>query len=176
MTILSIDQSLANTGYSVFDDHRLINFGVIETKPEGKKRRINQMDDYCRRILEINGELEKLIMYHRASFVIVEDYNGATKSKRAAEALATARAIVTLLAHYNKLHRISIPAQDAKKVVTGKRLGSKKEILDTLILKYPMIGELRSKTAESGWSGKAEHVGDSIALYEAAKPQLLPFM
>lgn len=172
--VLSIDQSLANTGYTLWVDGSVKSYGVIQTKNEKKKRRLGDMDDKSRRVRKIVDALDDIIVREQVDKIVCEEYAGFSQSKGAADALATSRTIVVCLSKFRGIPLTYIPACDAKEALTGDRKASKDKMNDCAGQKhYWFEREYSSKAAKSGWNGKAEHVADSIGIYMAAKIQNL---
>lgn len=70
MNILSLDQALRITGYSILNQQgRLIDYGIIKTPNDTKKKKYTQED----KINIIIEEVEKLIEKHNIDFVVIED-------------------------------------------------------------------------------------------------------
>ena len=63
MIYLGLDASTTKTGYAIFDDDKLIEYGVISSDKK----------DWRKRILVIAHELCKLIRNSKIEFIVVED-------------------------------------------------------------------------------------------------------
>lgn len=74
MIILSCDPSLTAWGYSIYDTsaNRVIGYGVIQTSPEDKKRKIRKGDDRIRRITVIANRLLEIIKQYQVNYIVSE--------------------------------------------------------------------------------------------------------
>jgi len=174
-TVLSLDQSLTNTGWVVFNRvGKAVAHGVIKTSNDKKKRRLGDMDDKSRRIRDIVDALQNIVKEHNCQQIICEEYAGFSQSKSAADALATARTIVVCLSKFMDIYLVYIPACDAKECLTGNRKATKDQMCDAAGAKYKWFRKSYPSTrSRSGWVGEAEHVADACGMYSSACKQML---
>lgn len=62
MIILSLDQSISCTGYSVFKDEKLLSYGTLHTKKQ----------TFQEKVFDISSQIETLIKVHHVNLVLVE--------------------------------------------------------------------------------------------------------
>jgi len=168
--ILSLDQSIASTGFIVAKNGTVFDHGVIVTKAEKKKRNIGDMDDKCRRINYIISAIHKLIKTHKIKAIVCEEYAGYSQSKSAADGLATSRTIIVAISNLLEIPMIFIPAVDAKEELTGKKSASKLDMIEAAAKELNDTFEVyKSSRSKSGWDGKTEHVADAYGIYLAAR-------
>ena len=162
-TVLSLDQALTNTGWTVFGkDKKMRGHGVIKTTNDKKKRRLGDMDDKSRRIRDIVDALIGIVERFNCTQIICEEYAGFSQSKSAADALATARTIVVCLSKFMDIHLSYIPPCDAKECLTGNHKATKDQMCDAAGAKYKWFRKSYPSTrSKSGWVGEAEHVADA---------------
>lgn len=174
-TVLSLDQSLTNTGWVVFGkDKKMRAHGVIKTTNDKKKRRLGDMDDKSRRTRDIVDALIVIVNQYNSQQLICEEYAGFSQSKSAADALATARTIVVCLSKFMDIHLSYIPVCDAKECLTGNRKATKSQMCDAAGKKYKWFRKsYRSTRSKDGWVVQAEHVGDACGMYASACKQML---
>ena len=168
--ILSLDQSLTNTGYIVADCGHVLAHGIIKTEAQKKKRNIGDMNDKCRRTIDIIDAINKLVNEYRVKAMICEEYAGFSQSKSSSDALATSRTIVVAISRLLNVPLQYIPAMDAKKALTNNKNASKVEMIEAAANVYPdVFKSYRSERSKSGWEGKTEHLADAVGIYLAGR-------
>lgn len=63
MKYLGLDLSTVSTGYSVFNDSKLVEYGKI----------VSILTDTMERIMEITGRLAKIVEQHKPDVIVIED-------------------------------------------------------------------------------------------------------
>ena len=170
MKILSLDQSLATTGYALAFNGEVEKIGIIKTTAEKKKRNIGDMDDKSRRTRFIIEQLQRIIQESEVRAIVCEEYAGFSQSKTAADALATSRTVVVAVSHFFNIPMAFVPACDAKHALTGNMNASKTQMIQAAAAKYPDRFEVyKSTRSRTGFLGTAEHVADAIGIYLAAR-------
>tara|TARA_R110002074_G_scaffold105742_5_gene228416 strand:+ start:935 stop:1483 length:549 start_codon:yes stop_codon:yes gene_type:complete len=168
--ILALDQSLTATGFLVANWGEVLAHGVIQTKPEKKKRNIGSMDDACRRTTFIIEGIMKEIREHNVRAIICEEYAGFSQSKAGADALATSRTIVCAISHIMDIPMFFIPVDDVKYAMTGERSASKDDMIKFASKEYPdVFAKYISSRTRNGWAVKTEHLADAFGVYKAGR-------
>lgn len=108
MKILSIDQSLVQSGYCIFQDDKLIEKGVIESGQKGTKR-----------LFEIKQEIQVLLKNHRPEYVVFEDYSYGSRG-RATFSLGELGGMLKLMFFEAIELWYTVPIPLWKKYLTGK--------------------------------------------------------
>ena len=62
MKILSLDQSLSCSGYSIFENEKLLSYGTLHTKKQ----------TFQEKVFDISSQIETLIKVHHVDLVLVE--------------------------------------------------------------------------------------------------------
>ena len=117
MQIIGIDASLVCTGYSVFSDNEVIDYGKI----------ITCADDYVddiERLSYICDELENVIKTNHVKVVVLEDSIPARKSRSVTQLNFLKGMIIATARRYDVDIELIYPSR-AKKLVTGNGKASK---------------------------------------------------
>ena len=161
-TILTNDPSFTGWGWSVLQNHIVLDSGCIKTVKETKKRRIREGDDKVRRVSEIVTVLVNVIKKYDIQFIVSELPHG---SQNAAGAIM----IGMVMGIFQTIsHTMNIPVEwfseaDAKKALLGRISASKTEVIEAV-----------EETFEIDINGPKyirEAVADSLAIYNVAQKQ-----
>ena len=172
--ILSLDASLCSTGWTVYESDgkkwSLIDSGVISTQSEAKKKKIYKGDDMTRRLREIIEGLLHLLETHDPKAVCCEMFVG-SQNASAASALSSAKAIVVTLCMIQRRPLLEVTPDDVKIALYGDKTASKRQMKDAACKLYPELKEQYhvSKTSNDGYTGKFEHVADSVGVFKAVR-------
>ncbi len=158
--ILTCDPSYTAWGWAAVEGHQVKSTGVIVTKPEAKKRRIREGDDFVRRTNDIIKELKQIIDKYHVTYIVAELPHGSQNAK-AAKMIG---AVPGILESFNVIENIPVEwysEADAKKALLGRISASKKEIINAIADLY-----------EVNWTGTKyvdEAVADALAIYYCAE-------
>lgn len=135
--ILSIDQSLTNTGYTIFSNNRFVRCGSFSTKIVNVKCNVCQIE----RLYEIKQQLNDLIdEFEGFDYCIMESYSYGSNSRSFFQ-LGELGGVIKMLMYENNIKLVTITPSVAKKYLDmkkefkqGKESGmSNKEITFTAI-------------------------------------------
>jgi Holliday junction resolvasome RuvABC endonuclease subunit len=164
--ILGLDPSLTGFGWAVVDhDLRIVDCGVVSTKPLAKKRGIRVMDSQCQRSDEILRALEAVHAGHTVRCVVAEGPVG-SKSVKAACALERANATWQAWAYCMRIPRAMVTAGDVKRACTGLPTCDKELVANGVRRLSPnaAVSDAINRVAPK----KREHVYDAIGAVIAA--------
>jgi len=116
MKLLSLDQSLNNTGFCVFDDMKLLQKGVIQPKIMGVER-LNM----------IRQEVNSLIDKYSIDLIGIEGYSFGSNGM-AVFNIGELGGVLRLLFYDRLIKYIVVPPTTVKKFLTGKG-NSKKDLM-----------------------------------------------
>lgn len=172
--ILGIDPSLTGTGWCIMKREgrlwRVVDKGILKTKPETKQKRIYKADDDARRIRFIFEGLSDAVEKYDVPLLVTEAPSGGGKSASAVKGMAFATAIVACLAEAHDLAMVTVTAQASKKHMCGKRNASKEEMQRAVAKLYPALGiEFKSNKSNSGFTGDFEDIADAISAIHTAE-------
>lgn len=158
MINLALDPSYRATGWAVFDDMKLEDYGVITTS---RKAARYVMEDNIRRDTIIWRGLNLLMRFVDGD-VFAEMPSGGAQSSAAAGAMARVSGIVVASCLTAGLSLIPLTAAVCQKKTYGKCLKSEKKHASIRYVTnlYPQLAELPKYNAE--------HICDAIAAYLAA--------
>jgi Holliday junction resolvasome RuvABC endonuclease subunit len=149
---------------------KVIDKGILKTKPETKKKRIYKADDDARRIRFIFEGLSDVVHKYEIPLAVTEAPSGGGKSASAVKGMAFATAIVACLAEAHDLALVTVTAQASKKHNCGKATASKEEMQKAVAKLYPALGiEFASNKSRSGFTGDFEDIADSICAVHTAE-------
>lgn len=154
--ILSLDPSLRAYGWAIIEED-ILACGCIET--ESFKDELTSLSDN-KRIDILANELKRIIETWKPELIIFENPVG-SKSSRANQALAYAKAITIGAAIFSGIAYEPIRAKSVKKALTGNSDADKETILELVTKMYPSFATLTTK-----WS-KARKLAasDAAAVY-----------
>jgi len=163
--VIGVDPSFRNTGFAVMDftDNglELVHHGVIRTKKAVKKRGVRVADDDVENIMHIVRDLHRMIDEYKPAAMIVELPSSGGKSALAVKSMAFATSFMGSVAEYEGIPTEWLTPAMIKKFVTGVNNGSKEEIQNFVLKKFP---ELKPVYASKGTPVDVfEHVADAIA-------------
>lgn len=150
--ILSLDIGFANTGYSVFKDNNLVDYGVISTPKTNEKYTMN---DYSIRCINLFKKLSELVIQHNIQIVVGEMPSGGSQSNKASVQMGMAAATVSSVVASHNLKYYWCTPQQVKFAATGKRSATKDEIIENISKLYNIQGK----------KNQLEHICDSISAY-----------
>lgn len=169
MNILALDASVNNTGMVIMnsDSNTISYYNVFTTTKMKKDKKTSQSNFDKARIDAIIDEIVIVSQRYDVNFIVSEQIISGCQDAKAAKCLSL---VAGMLYAVSKLHKpVSFfDVRSVKASVTGKRDASKEEVIEAAIKLYPCLSiSLSSKTARSGYNGKAEHIADAIAVYHA---------
>lgn len=135
--LLSIDESTTSTGYAIFKDKKLINYGVITQQSKNVLERVNNI------VSEINDIIEKYI----PTDIVIENVQ-ITMSAPTAKSLMGLQFIIELLAFKKNIKCTTIRTAHWRKVLglsnstKLNRAEKKKQAIDYVKLKYNIEEEI----------------------------------
>jgi Holliday junction resolvasome RuvABC endonuclease subunit len=159
-TVLACDPSSTAWGWAVFQNHARIDSGCIKTKPEAKKRRIRQTDDFSRRVNEIAMALMEIIVEHKIEFILTEIPHGAQNYKGALM-IGMVIGVLQTTSVWSGISMEEYSEADAKKALLGRISASKAEVIAAVEENYE--DRLR------GPKYMREAVADAMAIYNVAQ-------
>jgi len=118
--ILGIDPGLANLGWAVMSDEKLVEYGCIETKAGEISE--NRLDF-------IFGEVEKLMDKYKVSEVVMESLYFAKNAKSAIK-VAEVMGVIKVCAKRNKVKVYEYTPLQIKTALTGYGRASKDQVED----------------------------------------------
>lgn len=122
MRVLGIDCGSERTGYGVIDSdgclHRMVAAGCVRTSAR---------DPFERRLLQIAGELRRLIAAHRPECAVIEEVFFAANAKSALK-LSHVRGVALLIAAEAALPVAEYSALEVKKTVVGYGRAEKTQV------------------------------------------------
>jgi Holliday junction resolvasome RuvABC endonuclease subunit len=143
---------------------RVVDKGIIKTKPMTNKMKIYKSNDDARRIREIFEVLSAKVKEYDIQLTVSESPSGGGKSASAVKGMAFATAIVACLAEAHDLALLMIQARESKKRMCGKATASKEEMQKAVAAIYPELGkEFASAKSKSGYTGDFEDIADAIS-------------
>ncbi len=152
--ILSLDVGFANTGYSIFENDNLIDYGVISV-PKTTEKYV--MNDYSLRCMCLYSKLSELITKYSITAIVGELPSGGAQSNKASVQMGMALATVSsVVSNYNLKYYWCTP-QQVKFAATGKKSATKEEVIDSICDQYNQLKELKKNILE--------HVCDSVSAY-----------
>lgn len=168
--VLSLDPSLRNTGYVVFEVSKkgieVVESGVIETRKVDKKRGIRASDATMQSITELMTGLRKLDAKYKPALLIGEIPSSGGKSANAIKSMAIAQAACASLSVYCDLPSEWVSPRDNKIAMTGHGDASKHEMMDKARSLYPKTAEPFIKK-DGTVLNKYEHVADAVGVFVA---------
>lgn len=163
--VLALDPAFRNTGWVVVEvcpgqRDRLLDGGVIETKPANKKMKRFAGDDnhYCSQI--IARKLIEIIDKWQIKFICAESQSG-SKNSKAAQLMGMGWGIISAISVTEEVNVLQVRPQEIKEAVTGKRAASKGEIKLAVMENYIEIKGIIEKIDKAS---KHEHVYDACAV------------
>jgi len=165
MDILSIDPGICNWGYAHIKVtipnkgqpfFKVLRAGLIETAPTKTKHVRRSSDDLCR-CREINRAMVAYLDDHpEIAFAIAEIPHGGGKSATALKLLGMATALLVTV----PVPLIEVTPEEVKRIITGRRIASKQEMIDWVRVHHPEIHWIgRSQTQPIQ---KNEHIADAV--------------
>lgn len=171
MSILIVDQSIANTGWLLVNNKsQYVDSGVLSTVNLKKINKVRDMDDKARRTNEIIDCLKEIIFSAKVKILVCEEYSGSSQDSRSADGLSTTRTIVIALSNLLGIPLVPIRVREAKEALTKNKKADKTEMINAASKVCPKAFEsLTSKQSRNGWNGKAEHIADAFGIFLASK-------
>lgn len=123
--VIGIDPGLQRTGYAVL---RTLGEARDATLVEAGLIRLAAKQPLAARLLELETCLEAVIGDRQPVMLACEELYAHYKHPRTAVLMAHARGVVLLLAARHKLRVVSVPATQAKKMLTGNGHAGKTQI------------------------------------------------
>jgi Holliday junction resolvasome RuvABC endonuclease subunit len=164
VSILALDISFANTGWSVLKGGEVISYGTIRTEKSTKKT-VRVSDDRAYRAAIMAEHLKKVIIDYGIKGVVAELPSG-SQNAVAAALLSYANGVVVGLTTAFSIPCEWISEGDSKKSALGKRTATKDEMMDWARKEWP---NTVFPTAKCHF----EHVADSLAAYNGLKHGVL---
>jgi len=168
--VLSLDPSLANTGYSVWKAANgkwsVVTHGVISTKKSDKKFKVSAGDDMVRRWQELITELKTLNEEYKFSALVAELTPGGVQNASAAQSLYGAKALVVTFSSLLDIPGEYVTPRNVK-IGLCKTPGASKNEMMIAADKLSGIGAdyPAGKTSSMPFFGKFEHVADSVGAF-----------
>lgn len=144
--LIALDESTVSTGYSIFKEDKLINFGILAPKSKSSIERVS----------EIAYGVEDLISKYKVSEMVIENIN-ITMSAPTAKVLMGLELILEIIAYRNNIKCTSLRTTSWRKILglsnspKIKRPEKKKETMEYVKNKY-------------GIDTKIDDIADSIAI------------
>lgn len=187
--LIGIDVGFANTGVVIMNAPDLIieTVKVITTEKDENKRSMRVADQRIQRIQYIIREIssllieETLVKGHNV-FVAVEAPHGGAQSGNAMRDMAAALSIIVTILYMMDLPTDFLSPSEVKLIATGKKTGSKDEIIKAMCKRFSITETSKVVTITKGKrkgkesvqktfkindvslaGGKFEHVADAIA-------------
>lgn len=166
MIVLGIDPGFASIGWALVDTSagRLLDLGVIRTKPGAARRKC---DDNVTRCEEIASGLSELMSDHVVEYVggrvglVACEAQSWTRNAGSDRGVAMAWGVISTLAWLHRAPLVQITPQTVKHTLTGKRSASKTEIQTEVGARLEgfaeLLGGIRAK-------GQREHASDAAAV------------
>lgn len=178
--LLSLDVGFSNTGWSIWENGRLIKCGVIETEKSNRKS-ARVADDNAERSAKIAREIRALVDENFIQGIVGELPSSGGQSARAISHMAMATACIAASAALLNIPVEWTTPNEVKVAMTGMRSASKREMMDEAIKRIP--GAQCEKEKRALWfvipgvgrfcAGTFEHIADSIGAYFALRDGLL---
>lgn len=148
--ILSLDISLNCTGYSIFDDNfNLISFGTIEPIEEhltGVSKNLTYHVKAKNQLKEISSLVEKFFIGR----VSIERFSfGSFGKSDSITAIVETTGLIKNYLFEKNIPYVLISPQSAKKKITGSGRGTKDDVYNVLIKKYPSILNCKRDISDS---------------------------
>lgn len=177
--ILTLDPSLANTGYVVYKCENATTFtpvdcGLICTKKSDAKNHVLAGDDIMRRWKEITNGLVALHKKYNFSLVAAEVTNGGVQSNAAAQSLFGVKALVAAYTEILNIPALFVNPRQVKEALASDHSASKDEMM-ALADKLTGLGKYfpgkvkRGSTVQTAYNDKFEHVADAVGVFEAIR-------
>lgn len=129
MVTLGLDLSSKKSGYSLFIDNKLIEYGLWE----------NNNDDWRERIIYMSNQLDTYIKTHKIDRVIVEDVPLDTVNPKTLKILSALQGTVITVCemHNMRAEFISVSTwRSSLGLFNGKRDGTRREVLKKESIEY----------------------------------------
>lgn len=140
MKILGIDPGIANTGWAVLEERKVIATGTIRTSPKMARPA---------RLYKIRCELALVLGFYEPSRVVMERLGRFTRNT--AHTSVEAQGVIRLTCwEYSRYTHDFAPMQ-VKKAVTGNGRATKDEVAEVV-------------RAITGWEGGSNHEADAVAI------------
>ena len=156
MLTLALDCSLRNTGYAVFVEDILEEWGLITTK---KIPGIGETESRIRNVSYIVSELSGMA---NLSTRVVMEFPTGTQSATAAISMYLAIGSVIGLAKGKNIDSYAIFPRTAKAAILWNSNATKEDVMAWAIRTHPDRGFPRAKT-------KFEHIADAILIFHASR-------
>lgn len=168
MKVLGLDTGLANMGWAVVEyvdgERRLVDGGVISTKPSDKKRRVLASDDNMRRIQEAALALAPVFDRHRIVFAAIEAQSWPRSSESSAK-IGMSWGIAGALLAVHRIANAQAAPMDIKKAVAGNGSASKTDVQAGVAKLVSGAGEALADLPKT----RREHLADAIGAVVACE-------
>lgn len=156
MRILSIDQSFTNSAWSIWENDKLYDFGVISSDKD---------TEYHERLKYILGELKKIILENEVERLVMEGLSLGINSTSVRPLSALFYCIQMLCAELD-IPFDDIPPKSVKKVWTGVGNASKKDMEEAC--PNELLAKIMNSPFKTINKGRRDLV-DSFAIYKSFK-------
>ena len=172
VNVLSLDLSLANTGYVVYEyklKWKPVFAGLVETKREASERKTFILVDNIRRAQETAAELDKLHKKYMFKALVAERPEG-SQSAVSARCMGTIEGVIAAFSEIYQLPLFWFDLRNVKRNMTGTKKASKADMIEAASDLYPEFAKKYfPKGKKKGFGLKAEHMADAIGVMEEAK-------
>jgi len=141
--ILGIDPGIANLGWAVMNEEKLVEYGCIETKSGEKSE--DRLDF-------IFGEVEELLDRYKVSEVVMESLYFAKNAKSAIK-VAEVMGVIKVCAKRNKVKVYEYTPLQIKTALTGYGRASKDQVEDMVKRLLGLVEPIRP-----------DHASDAVAV------------
>lgn len=166
MRVLSLDPALANTAAVLFENGKIVFVEVIKLPPSSIKWMTVAEKDR-QRLMDLAYGIRKWVKDLKPDYICVEQSQGGAQSAMAAKALSLVAGCVYTLASEGDSRWHFIRVHDVKRAITGKARATKTEVIEEAVKRYPVLLPHLQSSRGAQWNGKAEHIADAVAVYEA---------
>ncbi len=158
LIVLGIDPGITNLGYGIlaFDEgaDRLLDTGVLSTKPANKRRRLHAADDFFGRIIDQGQHLLPLVEKYKPRLIAVEAFSAPRNASSAAK-LAGSGCMALGLSVGLRIPQVCVHRDDVFQVV-GIPNATKEEVIEWAKQRWTQVQ----------WpvASKCEHAADAAAI------------
>jgi Holliday junction resolvasome RuvABC endonuclease subunit len=169
--VLSLDPSLANTGYVVYECVKgkwiPVEHGIIKTEKSQKKFKVSAGDDMVRRWRIVVQKLKELHAKYLFSALVAELTPGGVQNASAAQSLYGAKALIISFSELMDIPGEFVTPRNVK-IALCKTPGAAKAEMMIAADKLTGIGKdyKATKTSKNPYALKFEHVADAVGAFE----------
>lgn len=130
--VLGVDPGIATFGWALVElsrrGEKLVEVGVVTTKPSDKRRRVRQSDDLARRAAELGAAVDALLARHSPRAVCAEAMSWPRNAGSAAKIGVGYGVLVAQVMVGRGLPLVQASPQEVRKALCGKASASKDEM------------------------------------------------